>query len=79
MGRVKIKHKNAKEKRYKGELLQILALQHIYATKIIQTNDGFVVLTRTDDDSDKILSKEISKKLKDKNYEPVTPQELKAK
>ena len=79
MGRVKIKHKKAKEKRYKGELLQILALQHIYATKIIQTNDGFVVLTRTDDDSDKILSKEISKQLKDKNYEPVTPQELKAK
>ena len=79
MARVKIKHKNAKDRKTKSQLLQTLALQHIYVTRIIELHDGLVVLTKTNEDTDKILSKEVSKELKKKNFDPITPPEIKAK
>ena len=79
MPKVKIKHKHSKDGKNKILLLQILAENHIYATRIPTTFDGFIVLTRTDEDIEKILSKELSIKLKSKSFLPVIPPELKAK
>ncbi|MPC38950.1 hypothetical protein E2C01_032468 [Portunus trituberculatus] len=76
---VKKKHKNTKDGTTKTDILQFLALHHVYATRTITTTDGYVMLTRTDDDTDKILLKDITRQLKTKGFEPHIPPEMKAK
>lgn len=50
MARVKIKTNNSRDPRKKIKLLEILSKNYIYATRNIQTNDGFVVLTNSEAD-----------------------------
>lgn len=64
MGRIKVKIRNPTEEK-KIRLLRILSCRNVYATRLIQINDGFTVLTRTDEDLDRIVSKEISEELKE--------------
>ena len=79
MGRIKIKHENSDDKIYKIKLLQILSINNIYATKIFNAHDGFVVLTNSDEDVENIISKNVAKELKEADFDPITPPELKAK
>ena len=78
MPRVKIKHPDPSGQN-KLLLLRTLSEQLIYATKIIQTADAFIVLTRTDDDADKIFSTTTSELLKQTKFQPVLPPEIRAK
>lgn len=79
MTRVKIKFKQPNEGIHRITLLQTLSSHNIYATRIITTKDGYIVLTRTDEDTEHLLSKDVSTQLKSKGFTPVTPPELKAK
>lgn len=62
MGRIKVKTRSPNEEK-KVKLLRILSLNKVYATRLVTMNDGFHVITRTDEDLDKIVSKEIAKAL----------------
>lgn len=77
MGKIKIKIKNPTEEN-KIKLLRILSCNYIYATRILTTYERFTVLTNTDAELDKIVSKELTRELKKENFNPVTPPELKA-
>lgn len=79
MTRVKIKFKNPQEGRLKRVLLQTLSESNIYATRIITTSDGYVVLTKTDEDLHKILAQEVISEFKQHDFNPITPPEFKAK
>ena len=79
MARVKIKVKNSQEGQNKIQLLRILSQNQVYATKIITLPDGYVVLTKSDDDLDIIFSKDIKAILTEANFSPLVPPELKAK
>lgn len=78
MGRIKIRIKNPTEENT-VKLLRILSSNYIYATRIITTYESFTVLTNSDAELDKIVSKELTKELNKENFNPVTPPELKAK
>ncbi len=56
MARVRIKHKKPSNDS-KIALLRTLSENLIYATKIIPTQDSFIVLTKTDADVDKIFQR----------------------
>ena len=78
MPRVKIKHPDPTGKN-KIKLLRILSDKLIYATRIIPTNDSFIVITRTDEDTDNIFSSNTINLLKEEDFTPVLPPEVKAK
>lgn len=78
MARLKIKTANAKDQGRKEELLNILSTNDIYVTRIIQANDGFVILTQNEDEMDKIFNNIIDKELQKKNFTPIMPPQLKA-
>ena len=78
MARVRIKHLDPSPTT-KLKLLKTLSENQIYATKIITTPDSFVVLTRTDDEIDKIFKLQCSTALKEAGFEPIIPPELRAK
>lgn len=78
MGRIKVKIRNPNEEK-KMMLLRILSCNNVYATRLIQINDGFNVITQTDQDLDKIVSKVIAKDLREADFQPITPPELKLK
>ena len=78
MARVKLKCDNTNHEK-KILLLKILAENLIYATRIITVQDGFVVLTRSDEDMDKIFQGKTNEELANNSYKPVLPPELKAK
>ncbi len=78
MARVKIKTSDTSQDR-RILLLRILSENIIYATRIINIQDGFVVLTRNDDEIDKIFQDKIVQDLKKNDFQPVLPPELKAK
>ena len=78
MARVKIKSEDNSQER-KTLLLSILAKYLIYATRAIIVPDGFIILTRTDGDLDKILQGKTSEDLKSNNLHAVLPPELRAK
>lgn len=78
MARVKIKHPNpTPDNRLK--LLQILSLNLIYATKIITHTDGYVTLTRKEEDIDKVFSDDVTKDLQNDNFQAILPPEIRAK
>ncbi|MPD02874.1 hypothetical protein E2C01_098481 [Portunus trituberculatus] len=78
MPRVKIKTSSPSGTN-KQKLLRTLSDQLIYATRIITTPDAFLVLTRTDDDADKIFSSTTLDLLKADNFQPLLPPEIRAK
>ncbi|MPC56148.1 hypothetical protein E2C01_050101 [Portunus trituberculatus] len=79
MARVKIKFKQPNEGPSKIKLLEILSSKCIYATTIIVIRDGYIVLTRNDEDTENILSKDVANQLRTKGYNHITPPEIKAK
>lgn len=78
MARVKIKHPDLNNE-HKIQLLRTLSEDFIFATKTIPVQDGFVVLTRTDDDADYIFRPKIFDNLKSLHFNHVLPPELRAK
>lgn len=78
MPRVKIKHPDPSAKN-KLKLLRLLSEKLIYATRIIPTTDSFAVITRTDEDTDNIFSPNTISLLKEEEFSPVLPPEIKAK
>ena len=78
MPKVKIKHPNPNETN-KLTLLRALSENLVYATRIIIVRDGYVVITRTDEDVDLIFRGKTYKELNDLNFKPILPPELKAK
>ena len=79
MAKVKIKFKHKNDPRHRLGLLEIMARNQIYATRILSISDGYLVITRTDEDLDRLLSKDILAQLTKMDYTPITPPELKAK
>lgn len=79
MARVKIKFKQPNERPYKIKLLEILSSNCIYVTRIMVIRDGYIVLTRNDEGTENILSKDVANQLRTKGYNPITPPEMKAK
>ncbi len=79
MTRIRIKHSNPKEKRWKQRLLEILASNEVYVTKILQTEEGFVVLSQSDEDTDKIFNIQCANQLTNDGFTAFMPPELKAK
>ncbi len=75
---MKIKSPNSKDQRRKHKLLEILSKNAIYAAKTITVTDGFVVLTRSESEQDRIFSNKTDNELK-KNFVPQISLELKAK
>ena len=78
MARVKIKHSEPNPTT-KLKLLRTLSKNLIYATKLIPISDGFILLTRDDDEVDKVFKGNCQKTLKDQGFEPILPPELRAK
>ena len=78
MARIKIKRKpNTKEK--KLELIEILYKKDIEISRVITTNDGFVVITINEEHADCIFRPETKTDLVSHNLIPFLPPELKAK
>ena len=78
MARVKIKHPDPSPTT-KLKLLRTLSENIIYAIKLIPINDGFILLTRTDDEVDKVFKSDCQKTLQQQGFEPILPPELRAK
>lgn len=78
MARLKIKSANSKDPQRKRELLSILSTNEIYVTRIITTNDGFVILTFNEEESDKVFKADTIQQLQSKQFNPITPPQLKA-
>ena len=78
MARVKIKHPKPTPEA-KTKILKVLSQNLIYVTRIIEAHDGFIVLTRNDEELDKIFQAKCAKELKNENFTPVLPPELRAR
>ena len=78
MARVKIKSPNPKDPRRKTLLLEILSRNLIYVTKIIQVQEGFLIITSSDAELDKVFNTTTSDDLNQHNFLPQIPPELKA-
>ena len=78
MGRIRIKHDNPTSQG-QLKLLQILATQQIYVTKIITTKDGYITLTKNDEDQDSIFKGQCLQELKANDFQPILPPDLRAK
>lgn len=79
MAKVKIKSNNSSNPLRKHQLLEILAKNEIYATKIISVQDGFVVITTCEAELDKVFNNKTDKELSKEGFSPQIPLELKAK
>lgn len=80
MGRIKIKcDGNPKERRSKLKLLEILAPAEVYATALHEAYDGYIVITATDKEVDKILEPAVTQNLKTQGFTPILPQEVKSR
>lgn len=78
MPRLKIKHPSPRDE-FKNRLLQILADQDIYATKVAKTWDGFVVILSSERETDTLFEPTCLEALKAGSYTPILPPEQKAK
>lgn len=76
MARVKIKTHNSKDPRRTTKLLEILSCNDVYVTKLIPVNDGFIILTSSNDELDKIFNNTTDKKLEENDFLPQIPTEL---
>lgn len=79
MAKVKIKTNNSNDQIRKHKLLEILAKNDIYATKIIPVPDGYVVLTTSETELDKLFNGKTDAELTTEGFAPQIPLELKAK
>ncbi len=78
MARVKIKSEDTTQSN-RIILLRILSANIIYATRIITVQDCFIVLTRSDEEVDKIFQQKTQQELTNNRFLPILPPELKAK
>lgn len=78
MGKIKIKH-HTQNTDTKLLLLNILANNNIYASRIIQLHDGFNVITSLEEETDLIFDLQCMEALRDNNFSPIMPPELKSK
>lgn len=77
MARLKIKSPNSKDLGKKTELQGLLSSNVIYVTRIITTNGGFVILTYSEEEMDKIFNN-TDKQLQEKQVFLIIPPQLKA-
>ena len=78
MAWIKIKCRpNTREKKLK--LIEILCCREIKISRVINANDGFVVLTTNEQHADSIFKPDVKQELTRNNFIPVMPPELKAK
>lgn len=78
MARIKVKYRNPSEET-KRNLLHILSEQDIYVSKIVQTHDGFAVITSSESEADTMFEPTCLSALEEEGYSPVLPQDRKAK
>lgn len=78
MVKVKIKCADPRDPRRSNKLLEILSCNDVYITRLIPVNDGYVVLTSSNSDLDKIFNNETDKQLEQNNFNPQIPPELSA-
>lgn len=79
MPKIKIKHEKPKERQTKQQLLEILAKNNIYATRLISIPDAILVLTTNDEYAEKIFSEKCQNELIEGHFQPIAPPELIAK
>lgn len=77
MARIKIKT-NTKGENRKLALLGILSKKDIYLTRLIQSNDGYVAITASDNDSDRVFNNSTDSELREQDFIPQIPPQLKA-
>ncbi len=65
MARVKIKAQNSNDPRRKRKLLEILSQNVIYVTRIISISDGYIILTESDQELDKVFNNKTDTKLEE--------------
>lgn len=78
MARIKIKATNSKDPGRKHKLLEILASNEIYVTRIIPKPDAFIIPTNNDNEMDKIFNNKTDKQLKELDFLTQIPFLLKA-
>lgn len=78
MARVKIKHPTPSPTK-RTSPLRTPSQNLIYATKIIDVNDGYIMLIRNDEDIDKIFKGNYVRELSKEDFEPILPPEQSAK
>ncbi len=78
MPRVKIKSPNSKDPRRTSCLLEILSKNGVYITKLIPLSDGYIIITGSEDEQDKIFKEKTENELKGEGFQTITPPELKA-
>lgn len=78
MARIKIKSESSKDPGRLKFLLELLSKNEIFAIKIIPISDGFVVLTESDSELDKIFNNATDKELTNNHFTPLVPPELRA-
>lgn len=69
---------NARDDTRKLVLLEILTKNDVYITQLIETNDGYVVLTSDEADLDEIFNNSTDNELRNQNFIPQTSPQLKA-
>lgn len=79
MARIKLKHPRPKIRSSKDDLIRTLGKFEIYATRIFETENGFVVTTKDDQDTDLFFDSRTQEELGSYGFTSVTPPELKAK
>lgn len=78
MTRVKISHPSS-SKSARLLLLQNLSKHLIWATRIIPINDGYIVLTASDEHIDHISKTDAVKELIKDNFSPILPPDQRSK
>lgn len=76
MTRVKIKSPNPRDPRRTTKLLEILSCNDVYVTRLIPVHDGFIILTSSDNELDKIFNNTTDKELEENEFTPQIPPEL---
>ena len=79
MTRVKIKSRDSKDPTAKTELLGILSSNDIFVNKTIPVSDGFVVITTSVNDQEKLFQGVTLNALEANGFYPQMPPELNAK
>lgn len=78
MARIKIKHPSPSPDT-KLSLFSILFQNLVFATRTISVRDGFVILTSLDHEADIIFDIKCHEELKQAQFTPIMPPELRAK
>ena len=79
MTQIKIKYRGTINRESKIKLLEILCSKEIHVVKIFNANDGFAIITLSEDHADKIFSKEVKQQLENNGFSANIPPELKVK